>query len=324
MLLIRREQPIPDREDGGGQWAIDHLFVTRSAVPVLVELNRAVDTRLRREVVGQLLDYAANGTVYWQGGRIAESFAATMTKQGRDPDVELSNFLGDNADPQLFWEQVDANFAAGRIKLVFVADTIPRELARIVEFLNEQMKADVRAVELSWFESESGVTALVPRTIGETARAQNEKAARSALPPIARESWIEERLAPCGLEVVEAAGNFVAMVSETGGDSGVTKAQASIVAEFNLSAGIMYPLRLSPERKGSVQLCLAYLRSWTPFADDAARQQLYDRLVAIVGPLSTATLTGYPGFDARKLNEPDIRAALVKFLRDLCAEAAAA
>ena len=324
MLLIRREQPIPDREDGGGQWAIDHLLVTRSAVPVLVELKRAVDTRLRREVVGQLLDYAANGTVYWQGGRIAESFAATMAKQGRDPDVELANFLGDNADPQLFWEQVDANFAAGRIKLVFVADTIPRELARIVEFLNEQMKADVRAVELSWFESESGVTALVPRTIGETARAQNEKAARSALPSIKREAWIEQRLAPCGTEVVEAAGNFIALVEEAGGEACVTTTQGSILAKFDLATGIRCPLRLSAERKGSVQLCLAYLGGRTAFPDHAVRQQLYDRLVAIVGPLSTATLTGFPGFDARKLNEPAIRTALVSYLRELCVEAAAA
>ena len=102
-------------------------------------MKRAVDTRLRREVIGQMLDYAANGTAYWQSGRIAESYAATMAELGCDVDAELATFLGGAADSQQFWEQVDANFAAGRIKMVFVADTIPRELARIVEFLNEQM-----------------------------------------------------------------------------------------------------------------------------------------------------------------------------------------
>src|SRR3954447_20482496 len=82
LLLIRREQPIADKEDGGGRWSLDHLFVTRSGLPVLVELKRAVDTRLRREVVGQMLDYAANATAFWQGGRIAASFAATARDQG--------------------------------------------------------------------------------------------------------------------------------------------------------------------------------------------------------------------------------------------------
>ncbi len=74
LLLIRREQAISDRLEGSGRWSVDHLFVTRDAVPVLVELKRAVDTRLRREVVGQLLDYAANATAYWQAGQIAASF----------------------------------------------------------------------------------------------------------------------------------------------------------------------------------------------------------------------------------------------------------
>ena len=323
LLLIRREQPIADREDGSGRWSLDHLFVTRSGVPVLVELKRAVDTRLRREVIGQMLDYAANGTAYWQGGRIAESFAATMAEQGRDADGELATFLGAIGDPQQFWEQVDANFAAGRIKMVFVADTIPRELARIVEFLNEQMKADVRAVELSWFESEGGVTALTPRVIGETERAQTEKAARSALPPIGREAWIEEKLAPCGSAVVEAAARYIELVDEVGGRAEVTSTQGSIITVLDAPGGDLIPLRLSPERKGMVQLCLAYLVNRPAFADQAVRQRLYDDLVAIVGPLSTKTLNGYPGFDARKLNDRALAAALAGYLRQLTAEAEA-
>lgn len=322
LLLIRREQPIADREDGGGRWSLDHLFVTRSGVPVLVELKRAVDTRLRREVVGQMLDYAANGTAYWQGGRIAESFTATMIEQGCDPDAELAAFIGDASDPEQFWEQVDANFAAGRIKMVFVADTIPRELARIVEFLNEQMKADVRAVELSWFESDSGVTALTPRVIGETERAQSEKAARSALPPIGREMWVEERLGPCGADVVAAADRFIALVDGAGGHAEVTRAQGSLLAVLDLpdGKGVLFPLRLSPERKGMVQLCLNYLVSRPAFADVAVRQRVYDELVAIVGPLSTTTLNGFPGFDARKLNDAAVQSALTAYLRKLRAE----
>ena len=321
LLLIRREQPITDREEGGGRWSLDHLFVTRSGVPVLVELKRAVDTRLRREVIGQMLDYAANGTAYWQGGRIAESFAMAMAEQGRDADAELATFLGGTMDPQDFWQQVDANFSAGRIKMVFVADTIPRELARIVEFLNEQMKADVRAVELSWFESAGGITALAPRIIGETERAQTEKAARGALPPIGRDIWIEERLGPCGPEVLEAAEAFIAMVEEVGGRAEVTSSQGSIISVFDTPGGVLYPLRLSSERKGSIQLCLAYLINRPAFAAIEVRQRLYDRLESIVGPLSTATMGGYPGFAARKMNDPEVRASLARFVRELRDEA---
>jgi hypothetical protein len=313
LLLIRREQPIADREDGGGRWSLDHLFVTRTGIPVLVELKRAVDTRLRREVVGQMLDYAANGTAYWQGGRIAESFAATAAEHGRDPDAELEQFLGAGSDQEHFWEQVDANFAAGRIKLVFVADTIPRELARIVEFLNEQMKADVRAVELSWFEGE-GITALTPRVIGETERAQNEKAARSSLPKIGREEWIEEHFRKFGSETVSAANAYIDLVAQAGGHAEVTKAQGSMIAVFDLPTDTLYPVAMSRQGKGSVQLCLAYILNRPAFADEAVRRDLYDRLVAVAGPLSTTKLTGYPGFSLTKLNDESVRDGLKDLL----------
>lgn len=60
-LLLKREAGVPDREAGGNRWSLDHLFIDQNAVPTLVEVKRSDDTRIRREVVGQMLDYAANG-----------------------------------------------------------------------------------------------------------------------------------------------------------------------------------------------------------------------------------------------------------------------
>jgi hypothetical protein len=166
------------------------------------------------------------------------------------------------------------------------------------------------------------VTALTPRVIGETERAQSEKAARSALPPIGREMWVEERLGPCGADVVAAADRFIALVDDAGGHAEVTRAQGSLLAVLDLpdGKGVLFPLRLSPERKGMVQLCLNYLVSRPAFADVAVRQRVYDELIAIVGPLSTTTLNGFPGFDARKLNDAAVQSALTAYLRKLRAE----
>ena len=61
-----------------------------------------------------------------------------------------------------------SNLAARRLRLLFVADRIPDELARVVE-LNEQMpRIEVLAVEIKRFRGESLVT-LVPQVIGRTA-----------------------------------------------------------------------------------------------------------------------------------------------------------
>jgi len=320
LLLIRREQPIADRTDGAGRWSVDHLFVTQTGVPVLVELKRAADPRLRREVVGQMLDYAANATAYWQAGRVAEAFAATATAAGGDPAALLADFLGD-ADAATFWLQVDGNFKLGRIKIVFVADVIPRELARIVEFLNDQMRADVRAVELRWFESAAtGITALTPRIIGETERGNAAKAARNALPAIGCDEWIATRLGAFGPLAVAGGNHFVDLVRVLQGQAEPTTAQASLAASFEARGKIIYPLFLVRTDGGQVQLALGYLKARAPYQSDEARQSLLDRLTAIVGPMTQRPLHGFPAFPVGLLNDTKIRVAVTEFLRDLVAE----
>jgi hypothetical protein len=55
-LLVSREAGVPDRLDGSNRWSLDHLFLDQDGVPTLVEVKRSTDTRIRREVVAQMLD----------------------------------------------------------------------------------------------------------------------------------------------------------------------------------------------------------------------------------------------------------------------------
>lgn len=48
-LLITREHQVPDHDGGSGRWSLDHVYVDQDAVPTLVEVKRATDTRIRRE-----------------------------------------------------------------------------------------------------------------------------------------------------------------------------------------------------------------------------------------------------------------------------------
>jgi hypothetical protein len=169
-LLISPEVALASEEDRAGRWSVDHLFVDQDAVPTIVEVKRSSDTRIRREVVGQMLDYAANAVVYWPPEALRATFEA-----GDGAEERLRDFLDPESDADVFWEQVGTNLKAGRIRLVFVSDEIPPELRRIVEFLNTQMTpADVLAVEIKQYVGE-GLQTLVPRVIGQTAEAQMRK-----------------------------------------------------------------------------------------------------------------------------------------------------
>jgi len=135
-LLIAREVSLASDDSGAGRWSVDHLFVDQDGVPTLVEVKRSSDTRIRREVVGQMLDYAANAVVYWRLDRLRATFEAGCEKRGTDAASVLADFLPSDEDADGFWERIKTNLAAGRLRLVFVGDEIPSELRRIVEFLN--------------------------------------------------------------------------------------------------------------------------------------------------------------------------------------------
>jgi hypothetical protein len=178
-LLISQEVPVPAEEGAGGRWAADHLFLDQDGVPTIIEVKRFSDSRIRREVVGQMLDYAANAVVYWPVEDIRARYEAASA-----PSVQaMVEFLGEEVDPEEFWQRVKINLQAGRVRMVFVADRIPPELRRIVEFLNLQMDpAEVLALEVEQFVG-SGLRALVPRIIGQTAEAQRRKRTRISVDP---------------------------------------------------------------------------------------------------------------------------------------------
>jgi predicted transport protein len=177
-LLIKREMGIPAEEAGGDRWSVDHLFLDQDGIPTLVEVKQSSDTRIRRAVVGQMLDYAANAVVYWPVETIRAEYEKTCDADGVDSMDRLAKFLED-ADPEDFWQQVKTNLQAGNIRMLFVADVIPPELRQVVEFLNKQMDpAEVLAVEIKQYVKD-GMKTLVPRVIGQTAEAETRKGGKS-------------------------------------------------------------------------------------------------------------------------------------------------
>src|SRR5262249_54088881 len=120
-LLVSREMAIPGEEDGAARWSLDHLFLDQDAIPTLVEGKRSSDTRIRREVVGQMLDYAANAVVYLPVEEIRSRFEKTCEMLSGNPDATLLAFLGPDVQSGEFWNRVKTNLQAGKIRMVFVA-----------------------------------------------------------------------------------------------------------------------------------------------------------------------------------------------------------
>ncbi len=284
-LLVQREAGIP-REDGGSEWwSIDHVLVDQLGTPTFVEVKRASDTRARREVVAQMLDYVANATLYWKPGTLEGWFSS----QDGDPDQRLLEFL-DNAElsPETFWTRVDDNLRAGRVRCIFVADSIPDSLIRLVEFLNEHLRlTEVYAVELPQYMSSHqlpGVRVIVPRLIGNTTRAIASKSDQTS----PKRQWDEEsfftalgeridpRAAALGREILQWAGLHDVRVTYGRG-----KNDGSMILFAGLPpTGYVFATLWT---SGGIEIDLQYLKHSFAFSEEETRREVIRRFNQIPG-----------------------------------------
>lgn len=178
-LLVAREMGIADDVAASERWSLDHLFLDQDGTPTLVEVKRATDTRIRREVAGQMLDYAANAILHWSPEIVRQRFEERCSKNNIDPTEAVAALLeiqpSDSDTIEAYWGTVFNKLKSGQVRLVFVADQIPKELRRIIEFLNEHMQdVEVLGVEMPQYVG-AGLTTIVPKVIGKTTIAEQAK-----------------------------------------------------------------------------------------------------------------------------------------------------
>jgi len=202
-LLISREMGVPSEQGGNAQWSLDHLFIDQDAIPTFIEVKRSSDSRIRREVVGQMLDYAANASQYWSIETLRETYEMNADEESA-LTLEPLGITPEKVDD--FWSTVDFNLRAGRIRLLFVADEIPSSLQVVIEFLNRQMgDVEVLGVEIKQYISGDGLTTLVPNVLGKIAGEKKQRSSSNS------KKWDEESFIE---QTAEVSGEEVASVCQ--------------------------------------------------------------------------------------------------------------
>lgn len=176
-ILIRREVPITNDSETAGTWAADLLFLDQDGIPTLVEVKRSSNSQIRREVVGQMLDYAAHIQKRLPVENIRKWLEERCDAMGLDQDLEIQSLLGETEQVvrQDFWNTVQTNIDAGRIRLIFLSNQLPAELRAVIEFLNAQMSpAEVLGVEVRQY-TDGTHRVFAPRVIGQSERSSEKK-----------------------------------------------------------------------------------------------------------------------------------------------------
>jgi hypothetical protein len=314
-LLVDREVGIPD--ETGTRWSLDHLLLDQEAIPTLVEVKRGSDPRNRREVVGQLLDYAAHSVLYWTEETIRSRFEERCRKSSIDPDEALGRFLGEEVSAVDFWQRVKTNLQAGKIRLIFVADAIPSELRRVVEFLNQQMDpAEVLAVEIRQYTGGGPLRTLVPRVMGQTSEALGRKSG-SGRPtkqwdePAFLAKLTERR----GTQEAEVAQRILRWAERKGCRIWWGKgAQWGSFFPMVDHAGEQY-WTIAVWTYGAIEIQFVYMKRKRPFEAETRRQELREKLNALPGiAIPMEGIDKMPSVPLRVLTPPG---ALDRFLEVL-------
>ena len=183
LLTIGREVGVPSG-------AVDLLFTDASGLLTVVETKLARNPEARREVIGQVIEYASylctwdaddierQGNDYLHSERAAEDY--------RDLDLyeALSKLAGDAVAPDRFREDVEDNLKRGRIRLVIAVDEIVEPLRSTVTFLNSFSSFDVLVLQVADFEESAARHIFIPSLFGYSRRVSTT--------PV-RQKWDEDR-----------------------------------------------------------------------------------------------------------------------------------
>jgi len=310
-ILISREFGVPSEMNGNNVWSLDHLFIDQDGIPTLIEVKRRSDTRIRREVVGQMLDYAANAVTYWSIDEIKSKFEKVCEINEIEPAVSLISTFDEIDDYEKFWEIVDTNLKAGKIRMLFVADKIPKELQRIIEFLNEQMSpAEILGVEIKQFGS-AKLKTLVPRVIGKTSVAQAKKGNRKTF-KWDEKSFFTELEKNSGIKSVETVkkiiNHFEPKVSELWFGEGRTIGSIIPILEINKKNHFLFSIWTD----GKIEIPFQWMKNKNAFRDINKRKIILNKLNQIKGiNIQETKLNKRPWIDLKTLYDNE---SMKKFL----------
>lgn len=161
--------PIPVcRELATPAGPVDALFVNRAGALVVVECKLWRNPQARREVVGQILDYAKE-LARWR----YEDLQREVSRALRQPGNALFRLVADlhpGTDEAAFVDAVGRNLRHGRFLLLVAGDGIREGTEGIVQFMQEHsgMRFTFGLVEMAGYELPDGRRLVQPRVLART------------------------------------------------------------------------------------------------------------------------------------------------------------
>ncbi len=147
---------------------IDNFMVTPSGLPVLVECKLWRNPEGRREVVGQILDYAKELS-RWSSSDLEREVRRRLKRDGTVL-LDLVREVDPSVDEIQFNDALTSNLRRGRFLLLIVGDGIREGVEAIAEYLQAHagLHFSLGLVEMPIFDLPNGDRLVTPRVLART------------------------------------------------------------------------------------------------------------------------------------------------------------
>lgn len=142
----------------------------------LIETKLAKNPEVKREVIGQILEYAS---FLW--GKTYEEFDALIKgKNGQYISEFFESKKYKDWEEESFRQTIKSNLANGAFTLFIVVDEINDELRRTIEFLNHRLNIEIYALVLRYFKEGDSVEIMIPQVFGSKPVVRTSSATRNS------------------------------------------------------------------------------------------------------------------------------------------------
>jgi hypothetical protein len=165
------EDPLPVcRELRTPAGRIDSLFVTRVGGLVVVECKLWRNPQARREVVGQIFDYAKE-IAAWDYSDLQREVSRARGERGTNALFTLVSTRYPETEEATFVDAVARNLARGRLMLLIAGDGIHEGTENIVQYVGRHagLHLTFGLIEMAGYEMPDGRLLVQPRVLARTA-----------------------------------------------------------------------------------------------------------------------------------------------------------
>jgi len=241
---INPEEPpifiVVRNEAGVTAGSMDILLLDQYAVPTVVETKLIDNREIRRSVVAQGIEYLSHLQTEWSGDRFLEEAKEYWAKKEKAFEQLVQEKWGKEFE-SLYLSQLQSNIDTANMRLIIAADSIPSELRRMIEFLNNTSKFEILGLEVALYSDEKDPENkyLIPTLLGVSEQTrERKKTSRSQWSESRFFEVVEESLLSKTIKKINELYKFVNELTDRKPDWGTGKETGSFTAKLDINNNI--------------------------------------------------------------------------------------